>query len=193
METEVEKEAKRKADEAQASGSSSPALPAHLANPTPATLNPNLPAPPVSTSPPQGIPMPGAKPTGSPRFGSGAPVPLTQLDQAGRPKVDKYFGSRLPPVCKQLGCYVTDDGKFYYCINPHCHKDRKRETKYNRRRKSLVYFFCPKCKSREIQLHLRKNHYECLECAYTWRNWLVTWVVVAGSALLVLAVLIGWI
>ena len=85
-------------------------------------------------------------------------------------KVDKYFGTKLPPVCASLGCYVTDDGKFFYCINPHCHKDRKRETKYNRKRKSLVYFFCPKCKSREIQLHLRKNHYECLECAYTWKN-----------------------
>ncbi len=107
---------------------------------------------------------------GRPTFGSGAPVPQTQLDQLGRPKVDKYFGSKLPPVCRQLGCYVTDDGKYYYCINPHCHKDRKRETKYNRRRKSLVYFFCPKCKSREIQLHLKKNQYECLECAYSWKN-----------------------
>lgn len=92
------------------------------------------------------------------------------LARPGKPAVDKYFGSKLPPVCRQLGCYVTDDGKFYYCINPHCHKDRKRETKYNRRRTSLVYFFCPKCKSREIQLHLKKNQYECLECAYSWRH-----------------------
>ena len=88
----------------------------------------------------------------------------------GRPNVDKYFGSRLPPVCRQLGCYVTDDGKFFYCINPHCHKDKKRETKYNRRKKSVVYFFCPKCKSREIQLHLKMNNYECLDCAYVWRH-----------------------
>lgn len=88
----------------------------------------------------------------------------------GRPAVDKYFGSKLPPVCRQLGCYVTDDGKFFYCINPHCHKDKKRETKYNRRRKSVVYFYCPKCKSREIQLHLKANNYECLDCAYTWKH-----------------------
>jgi len=88
----------------------------------------------------------------------------------GKPQVDKYFGSKLPPVCRQLGCYVTDDGKFFYCINPHCHKDKKRETKYNRRKKSVVYFFCPKCKSREIQLHLKINNYECLDCAYTWKH-----------------------
>jgi hypothetical protein len=88
----------------------------------------------------------------------------------GKPQVDKYFGSKLPPVCRQLGCYVTDDGKFFYCINPHCHKDKKRETKYNRRKKSVVYFFCPKCKSREIQLHLKVNSYECLDCAYSWKH-----------------------
>lgn len=88
----------------------------------------------------------------------------------GKPHVDKYFGSKLPPVCRSLGCYVTDDGKFFYCINPHCHKDKKRETKYNRRKKSVVYFFCPKCKSREIQLHLKGNNYECLDCAYTWKH-----------------------
>ncbi|HLF16995.1 MAG TPA: hypothetical protein VI796_06170, partial [Candidatus Thermoplasmatota archaeon] len=35
-------------------------------------------------------------------------------------KVDKYFGTDLPPVCSQLGCYVTDDGKRFYCINPAC-------------------------------------------------------------------------
>lgn len=90
--------------------------------------------------------------------------------KAGKPKVDKYFGSKLPPVCRQLGCYVTDDGKFFYCINPHCHKDKRRETKYNRRKKSVVYFFCPKCKSREIQLHLKANAYECLDCAYSWKH-----------------------
>jgi hypothetical protein len=95
---------------------------------------------------------------------------LQQQGVPGKPTVDKYFGSKLPPVCRQLGCYVTDDGKFFYCINPHCHKDKKRETKYNRRKKSVVYFFCPKCKSREIQLHLKMNNYECLDCAYTWKH-----------------------
>ncbi|HLE47453.1 MAG TPA: hypothetical protein VI818_04075 [Candidatus Thermoplasmatota archaeon] len=170
METEVEKDDEDDAEDGKEPAPVPPhALPAHLAKPTPATVNPNLPPPPVAAPPKPQITMPGAS-SGSPRFGTGATVPLTQLDKAGRPKVDKYFGSRLPPVCKQLGCYVTDDAKFYYCINPHCHKDRKRETKYNRRRKSLVYFFCPKCKSREIQLHLRKSHYECLECAYSWKN-----------------------
>jgi hypothetical protein len=151
-------------------------IPAHL-RPTPATVNPSYPPPSVANVPSttQGVVVPGptapaSGPRGTPMFGSGKPVPAANLDSMGRPKVDKYFGSRLPPVCSTLGCYVTDDGKFYYCINPHCHKDRKRETKYNRKRKSLVYFFCPKCKSREIQLHLRKNHYECLECAYTWKN-----------------------
>lgn len=166
---------RRKPGEPEAAPTPAPdssALPSHLSRPTPATVNPNLPPPPERPDPrpiPAAAPSTGA-PRGTPTYGSGAPVPATQLDSMGRPKVDKYFGSRLPPVCRQLGCYVTDDAKFYYCINPHCHKDRKRETKYNRRRKSLVYFFCPKCKSREIQLHLRKNHYECLECAYTWKN-----------------------
>ena len=101
------------------------------------------------------------------------PIPpgfMSKPAPPGKPQVDKYFGTKLPPVCRQLGCYVTDDGKFFYCINPNCHKDRKRETKYNRRRKSVVYFFCPKCKSREIQLHLRANNYECLDCAYVWRK-----------------------
>ena len=155
-------------DEPEAGPSPAPKpVPAHLATPTPATVNPHNPIPEA----PAPKPIPQVAPGGArPTFGSGAPVPATQLDQMGRPKVDKYFGSKLPPVCRQLGCYVTDDGKFFYCINPHCHKDRKRETKYNRRRKSLVYFFCPKCKSREIQLHLKKNQYECLECAYSWKN-----------------------
>ncbi|MEA3165446.1 MAG: hypothetical protein QOJ26_303, partial [Thermoplasmata archaeon] len=40
----------------------------------------------------------------------------------GGVKVDKYFGTKLPPVCASLGCYVTDDGKRFYCINPACQK-----------------------------------------------------------------------
>lgn len=172
MSTEEENEKKEAKPQDGASEQSPPAAPAPAPlptrlSPTPATVNPTNPPPDrLQARPIPTLSSGGGRPT----FGSGAPVPQTQLDQLGRPKVDKYFGSKLPPVCRQLGCYVTDDGKYYYCINPHCHKDRKRETKYNRRRKSLVYFFCPKCKSREIQLHLKKNQYECLECAYAWKN-----------------------
>lgn len=104
-----------------------------------------------------------------PNYPASVPKPPSDLDPY-RPEVDKYFGTKLPPVCRKLGCYVTDNGKFFYCVNPNCHKDRKRETKYNRRRKSFIYFFCPKCRSREIQLHLRKNQYECMDCAYNWRK-----------------------
>lgn len=104
-----------------------------------------------------------------PNYPPSVPAPPSDLDPY-QPRVDKYFGTKLPPVCRQLGCYVTDNGKFFYCVNPNCHKDRKRDTKYNRRRKSFVYFYCPKCRSREIQLHLRRNQYECMECAYTWRK-----------------------
>jgi hypothetical protein len=158
-----------KEPESEKPTTSATTIPAHL-RPTPATINPSNPPPSAPEAKPLQVATPQNMARGTPTFGSGKPVPAANLDSMGRPKVDKYFGSRLPPVCSQLGCYVTDDGKFFYCINPHCHKDRKRETKYNRKRKSLVYFFCPKCKSREIQLHLRKNHYECLECAYTWKN-----------------------
>lgn len=104
-----------------------------------------------------------------PNYPASVPKPPADLDPY-QPKVDKYFGAKIPPVCRKLGCYVTDNGKFFYCVNPNCHKDRKRETKYNRRRKSFIYFFCPKCRSREIQLHLRKNQYECMDCAYNWRK-----------------------
>ncbi len=104
-----------------------------------------------------------------PDFPPSVPKPPADLDPY-KPSVDKYFGTKIPPVCRKLGCYVTDNGKFFYCVNPNCHKDRKRETKYNRRKKSFIYFFCPKCRSREIQLHLRKNQYECMDCAYAWRK-----------------------
>ncbi len=129
-----------------------------------------LPAPPAaapeSPLPPSERPKNAADLFAEARQKSGIP----QLQPGGKPNVNKYFGSKLPPVCRQLGCYVTDDGKYFYCINPHCHKDKKRETKYNRRNKSVVDFFCPKCKSREIQLHLKMNNYECLDCAYTWKH-----------------------
>lgn len=123
------------------------------------------PQPPESPHAPGGAPVKLAAPPG--------PIPagfMANPNLPGRPQVDKYFGSKLPPVCRQLGCYVTDDGRFFYCINPNCHKDRKRETKYNRRRRGVLYFACPKCKSREIELHLRTNSYECMECVYTWKQ-----------------------
>ena len=105
-----------------------------------------------------------------PVFPASVPKPPPGTFTGAQPTVDKYFGARLPPVCRKLGCYVTDNGKFFYCINPACHKDRKRDTKYNRRKKSLFYFSCPKCQSRDIQLHLRKGQYECLQCAFAWRK-----------------------
>lgn len=176
METE-ESEWERKKRVTAAAEASSPPGPARRA-PTSDELLARAQAareglPPAAPTPP---PAPGA-PAGpsSPALTAGSlgreqTFVKKLLMQPGKPIVDKYFGSKLPPVCRELGCYVTDDGKFFYCINPHCHKDRKRETKYNRRRKSLVYFFCPKCKSREIQLHLKSSNYECLECAYSWKH-----------------------
>lgn len=89
-------------------------------------------------------------------------------------KVDKYFGTKLPPVCARLGCYVTDDGKRYYCVNPSCQKHKKRETKHTRRGRpqkgSFVYFRCPRCSSRSVDMHLFSNEYACRNCKYTWQR-----------------------
>ena len=89
-------------------------------------------------------------------------------------RVDKYFGSKLPPVCARLGCYVTDDGKRFYCINPACQKHKRRETKHTRLGKpvgeSIVYFKCPRCDSRTIEMHLLANRYLCRTCRYNWER-----------------------
>lgn len=90
------------------------------------------------------------------------------------PRVDKYFGERLPPVCARLGCYVSDDGKRFYCINPACQKHLKRETKHTRRGNPLkaaspmIYFRCPRCQSRNIEMHVLSNKYVCGACRNAW-------------------------
>lgn len=89
-------------------------------------------------------------------------------------KVDKYFGTKLPPVCASLGCYVTDDGKRFYCINPACQKHLQRETKHTRRgnpkKQTFVYFRCPRCDSRSVEMRVLLNRYVCRTCRYNWAN-----------------------
>lgn len=91
-------------------------------------------------------------------------------------KVDKYFGEKLPPVCAKLGCWVSDDGKRFYCINHACQKHLKRETKHTRRGNPLkmlntpvIHFRCPRCQSRNIEMHLLANRYACNACLHDWR------------------------
>ncbi len=88
-------------------------------------------------------------------------------------KVDKYFGTKLPPVCAKLGCYVTDDGKRFYCVNPSCRKHTKRLTKHNRRglgkRTESVFFHCPVCRSRDIDLRPFTQDYKCSGCEHVWK------------------------
>lgn len=89
-------------------------------------------------------------------------------------KVDKYFGTQLPPVCARLGCYVTDDGQRYYCVNPACQKHKKRDTKHSKRGRpkkgQFAYFRCPRCNSRSLDMHLLRNEYECQTCKYVWKR-----------------------
>ncbi|HET6398338.1 MAG TPA: hypothetical protein VFH47_02150 [Candidatus Thermoplasmatota archaeon] len=89
-------------------------------------------------------------------------------------RVDKYFGTKLPPVCARLGCYVSDDGKRFYCINPVCQKHKKRETKHTREgrpeKPRFAYFRCPKCDSRDIEMHLIGNNYSCRACRHVWKR-----------------------
>ncbi len=102
-------------------------------------------------------------------------VPATSMAPGSTPKVDKYFGEKLPPVCSRLGCYVTDDGKRFYCINHACQKHLKRETKHTRRGNPLkavqspvIYFRCPRCDSRNIEMHVLANRYACRACLHSW-------------------------
>jgi ribosomal protein S27E len=87
-------------------------------------------------------------------------------------KVDKYFGDKLPPVCAKLGCYVTDDGKRFYCVNPACQKHKKRETKHTRHgnpaKAHFVYFKCPRCQGKNVEMSLMSNKYACRACKYVW-------------------------
>ena len=98
------------------------------------------------------------------------------IDQAARERgkvgqnVDKYFGTKLPPVCERLGCYLTDDGKRFYCVNPGCQKHRKRATKHSKvRHKSEgpVYFRCPACGSRRVENRLGRMNV-CKDCGHEW-------------------------
>lgn len=92
----------------------------------------------------------------------------------GGVRVDKYFGTKLPPVCASLGCYVTDDGKRFYCINPACQKHLQRETKHSRKgnpkKASFVYFRCPRCDSRSVEMRVLLNRYVCRTCRYNWQQ-----------------------
>ncbi len=107
-------------------------------------------------------PEPEAAPTGQ-----GAPA----RGKVGQ-TVDKYFGTKLPPVCARLGCYLTDDGKRFYCVNPGCQKHKKRATKHSRVKKARevpgVYFRCPKCQSRSLEILHEANEYACLDCKHHW-------------------------
>lgn len=89
-------------------------------------------------------------------------------------RVDKYFGTDLPPVCASLGCYLTDDGRRFYCINQACQKHKQRLTKHNRRgnpeKDPLVYFRCPRCDARRIDMHVLSNQYVCRSCRYVWKR-----------------------
>jgi hypothetical protein len=116
----------------------------------------NGPAPPAASGPPDPVP---------------APVPHRTVPGM---KVDKYFGTELPPVCAELGCYVSDDGKRFYCVNPRCQKHKKRATKHTRRgnpmKPRIVYFRCPRCESRNIEMHVLANRYACRACKHTWEK-----------------------
>ncbi len=86
-------------------------------------------------------------------------------------KVDKYFGAKLPPVCERLGCYLTDDGKRYYCVNSTCQKHRKRSTKHNKvakKGRGPIYFKCPKCESSHVDLAMFSDQYVCRRCEHKW-------------------------
>ena len=86
-------------------------------------------------------------------------------------RVDKYFGTRLPPVCARLGCYITDDGKRFYCVNPSCQKHRKRATKHTKvRRKGEgpTYFKCPRCGHKDVELVALNTKYHCRTCDREW-------------------------
>lgn len=85
--------------------------------------------------------------------------------------VDKYFGTKLPPVCERLGCYLTDDGKRFYCVNPGCQKHKKRATKHTRvpRKGSGPGFFkCPSCGARDVDVVALGRQYRCRDCRHEW-------------------------
>jgi hypothetical protein len=117
-----------------------------------------------------------SQPPDAPAGAPGLPHPAPAVHPASVPgmKVDKYFGTDLPPVCAELGCYVSDDGKRFYCVNPRCQKHKKRATKHTRRgnplKPRIVYFRCPRCESRNIEMHVLSNKYACRACKHSWEK-----------------------
>ncbi len=96
-----------------------------------------------------------------------------QVPVAGHNRVDKYFGTKLPPVCERLGCYKSDDGKRFYCVNPACQKHRRRRTKHGGRslpmaRDARHLFRCPSCKSQDVDV-VRDREYLCRRCLNQWQ------------------------
>ncbi len=87
-------------------------------------------------------------------------------------RVDKFFGTKLPPTCARLGCYRTDDGKRFYCVVPTCQKHRRRATKHNRvrpvRKKEDIAFRCPRCGRRDVDVRDWGPKYGCRPCGYLW-------------------------
>ncbi len=102
---------------------------------------------------------------------SAHPEPAKKTSKVGQ-TVDKYFGDKLPPVCERLGCYLTDDGKRFYCVNASCQKHRKRATKHTKVRKKSaahpIYFRCPKCDSSHVDLLMFTDQYVCRRCDHKW-------------------------
>ncbi len=98
---------------------------------------------------------------------------LPRLPNAAGAKVDKYFGTKLPPVCERLGCYFSDDGQRFYCINPGCQKHRKRKTKHTKVRgpkPRFAYFRCPKCHGRNVDVRADSDEYQCRACNHQWNR-----------------------
>jgi hypothetical protein len=109
-----------------------------------------------------------------PADGPAVAIPTSRPAPMPGMKVDKYFGTELPPVCAELGCYVSDDGKRFYCVNPRCQKHKKRATKHTRKgnplKPRIVYFRCPRCESRNIEMHVLANRYACRACKHSWEK-----------------------
>lgn len=122
-------------------------------------------------------------------------LPVVQSQQAQQ-KV-KYFGTILPPKCEFHGCFLTDDGQHFYCTDFTCNKHKYRRTKHDRYSRyehldkskaaakakvaaeqppveqkgfwPLVYFKCPRCQGRDIQMRVLRNRYECTSCEFIWK------------------------
>jgi DNA-directed RNA polymerase subunit M/transcription elongation factor TFIIS len=132
-----------------------------------------------------------APPFGTPAANAPAPPQraTVQLPVAGVERRVKYFGSELPPKCALRNCWLSDDGKHYYCTDFTCNRHKYRRTKHDRYSRyahrnpegravepapkeglgPLLYFKCPQCASGDIQMRLLQNRYECAQCGHLWR------------------------